>query len=89
MAVMVTLTLKLDAATYQAAHGDLLKAAKAAGLIFHSGREVDGGIGVVDFWPSAEAFQEFFNGAAAERFQTAGVEPPDDVEFTPVLNADG
>src|SRR4051794_22673148 len=34
MAVMVTLTLKLDAATYQAAHGELMKAAKAAGLIF-------------------------------------------------------
>jgi len=88
MAVMVTLTLKLDAATYQAAHGELLKAAREAGLIFHSGREVDGGIGVVDFWPSADAFQAFFNGPASERFAAAGVEPPDDVEFAEVLNAD-
>jgi len=88
MAVMVTMTLKIDAATYQAAHDDLIKIATEDGLIFHSGREVAGGIGVVDFWPSKEAFETFFNGAASDAFKAVGVAPPDDLAFTDVLTAD-
>ena len=87
MAVMVTLTLKTDVATYQRLHGPLLEAAIPAGLLFHSAHKVDGGVAIVDFWPSAEVFQSFMDGSAAE-MQAAGVAPPDDLEFTPVLNAD-
>ena len=88
MAVMVTMTLKLDAATYQAAHRDLLEIAKVDGLVFHSGREVEGGIAIIDFWPSKEAFETFFNGPAAEAFKAVGVAPPDDLAFIEVLTAD-
>ena len=52
MAVMITFTLKTDAATYQRLHEQLLSAARPAGLLFHSGREAKGGIAIVDFWPS-------------------------------------
>ena len=88
MAVMVTMTLKIDAATYEAAHDNLIAIAKEDGLIFHSGREVNGGIGVVDFWPSKDAFETFFNGQAAEAFKAVGVAPPDDLAFADVLTAD-
>ena len=89
MAVMVELTLKTDAATYQAMHNQILPAAKAHGLLFHSGREVDGGVGVVDFWPSAEAFQAFLDGPIADGMAAVGLEAPDDVRITEVLTADG
>jgi hypothetical protein len=88
MAVMVTMTLKADAVTYQGMHGQLLPAAKGAGLLFHSGREVDGGIGIVDFWPSAAAFESFRDGPMAQGAQAAGMEMPDDIEIVPVLTAD-
>src|SRR4051794_37212785 len=51
MAVMVTFTLKTDPATYQALHEHMLALAIPAGLLFHSGREVGGQVGIVDFWP--------------------------------------
>jgi hypothetical protein len=89
MAVMVTLTLKTDVDSYQALHGPLLGAAIPAGMLFHSAHEVDGGIAVVDFWPSAEAFKSFMEGPAADGMKAGGIPIPDDVEFTPVLNADG
>ena len=88
MAVMVTMTLKTDAATYQAVHGQLLPMARQAGMIFHSGHEAEGGVAIVDFWPSAEAFQKFMDGPAGEAMQSAGMEPPDDLAITPVLTAD-
>ena len=88
MAVMVTMTLKTDAATYQAMHGQLLPMAKHEGMLFHSGREAEGGVAIVDFWPSAEAFQKFMDGPAGEAMQAAGIEPPDDLAITPVLTAD-
>ena len=87
MAVMITLTLKTDAATYQRLHGGLIAAASTAGLLFHSGREVPGGIGVVDFWSNAEAFQSFMAGPAGEGMQASGITQPDDVTITPVLTA--
>jgi hypothetical protein len=88
MAVMVTLTLKMDPAAYQQVHAGLIGAARSAGLIFHSGREAPGGVAVVDFWPTAEAFQAFMDGPAGEALAASGIEPPNDVIFTPVLTAD-
>jgi len=87
MAVMVTLTLKTDAANYERLHAELVKAAVPAGLIFHSGREVPGGIAVTDFWPSGEAFQSFMGGPAGAGMAAAGIPQPDDVQITPVLTA--
>jgi hypothetical protein len=89
MAVMITLTLKTDPATYQKAHAGLIAAAAAAGMLFHSGREVPGGIAVIDFWPSAEAFQAFMSGPAGQGLAALGIPQPDDVSVTPVITADG
>jgi hypothetical protein len=88
MAVMVTLTLQTDVQTYQALHEQLLKAAIPAGMLFHSAHEAGGAVKVIDFWPSAEAFQEFMGGPAGHGPAAAGVPAPDDVEFTQLLNAD-
>jgi hypothetical protein len=85
---MVTLTLKTDVQTYQTLHEHLLKAAIPAGMLFHSAYEADGTVRVVDFWPTAEAFQSFMAGPAGEGMQASGIPLPDDVEFTPLLNAD-
>ena len=89
MAVMVTFTLKTDPATYQGMHAQMLGLAVAAGLLFHSGREVGGQVGIVDFWPSAEAWQAFADGPLAAGMKGAGIAPPDDLEVTPLINADG
>ena len=89
MAVMVTFTLKTDPATYQSLHAQMLAMARQAGLLFHSGREVGGHVGIVDFWPSDEAWRAFSQGPLAERMKAAGIAPPDDLKITPVLNADG
>ena len=88
MAVMVTFTLKTDAATYQSLHGQMLGLAIPAGMLFHSAHEVGGQVGIVDFWPSAEAWRAFSEGPLAEGMKASGVAPPDDLEVTPVLNAD-
>ena len=87
MAVMVTLTLKTNAETYLRAHTGLIAAAGSAGLLFHSGREVPGGVAVVDFWPTAEAFQGFMAGPAGAGLAALGIPQPDDVAITPVLTA--
>ena len=89
MAVMVTFTLKTDQATYQRLHSQLLAVARPAGLLFHSSHEVAGGIAIVDFWPSGEAFQSFMEGPAGEGMKASGIAEPDDLKITPVLNADG
>ena len=89
MAVMVTFTLKTDEATYQNLHSHLLSVAFPAGMLFHSSHDAAGGIGIVDFWPSEEAFQNFMAGPAGEGFKAAGIPMPDDLKFTPTLNADG
>jgi len=89
MAVMVSFTLKTDAATYQRMHGQFLPAAKAAGLIFHSGRDVRGQVGIVDFWPSEDAWKSFSGGPLANGLKAAGIALPDDLVVAPVLNADG
>jgi hypothetical protein len=89
MSVMVTMTIKTDAATYQRLHGQMLAMARSAGLLFHSGREVPGGIGIVDFWPSEEAFRSFSEAALAAGMRSAGLTQPDDLKISPVLTADG
>ena len=89
MAVMVTLTLKADVATYQALHAQMLKLAMPAGMLFHSGREVGGQVAIIDFWPSEEAWTAFAKGPLAEGMKAAGLAPPDDIKVTPVISADG
>ena len=89
MAVMVTFTLKTDLATYRSMHPQMLPVARAAGMLFHSSREVGGQVGIVDFWPSEEAWHAFSAGPLADGMKTAGIAPPDDLVITPLLNADG
>jgi len=89
MAVMVTLTLKVDSQTYQSMHGQLLPLAISNGLLFHSAHEVGSEVAIVDFWPSPEAWRSFSEGPMAEGMTAAGLAPPDDVKVTPVLNAEG
>ena len=88
MAVMVTFTLKTNKATYQSLHAQMLALAKPAGLLFHSSHEVGNQIGVVDFWPSAEAWRAFAEGPLAQGMKSANIAMPDDLEITPVINAD-
>ena len=88
MAVMVTLTLKTDPATYQSLHGQMLELARPAGLLFHSSYEVGGQVGVVDFWPSEEAWNAFAKGPLAQGMKFAKIEPPDDITVTPLIYAD-
>jgi len=87
MAVMVTFTLNTDKATYDKLHPQMIGMARQAGLLFHSGRDVGGKIGIADFWPSAEAFKAFSEGPLAEGMKGAGIAPPNDLKVTPVINA--
>ena len=64
-------------------------AARPAGMLFHSSHEVDGQVGIVDFWPSEDAWNAFAQGPLAEGMKGAGIAPPDDLKVTPLLNADG
>jgi hypothetical protein len=88
MPVMVTFTLKTDPAKYQSLHAQMISMARSAGILFHSGREVGGQVGIVDFWPSEDAWNAFAQGTLAEGMKGAGIAPPDDLKVTPVLNAD-
>jgi hypothetical protein len=89
MAVMVTFTLKTDPATYKRIHGQMLPIARAAGMLFHSGRDVRGQVGIVDFWPNEDAWRAFSTGPMIEGMKAVGIAPPDDLVITPVINADG
>jgi hypothetical protein len=62
MAVMVTFTLKSDVETYRSMHDQMLGLAIPAGILFHSAHEVGSQVGIVDFWPSTEAWQSFADG---------------------------
>jgi quinol monooxygenase YgiN len=74
MSVIVTVTVRGDAATleaYAAANSDALKAvvdrAVQHGLIAHRFYGADDGrIMVIDEWPDAESFQAFFSEAAPQ-----------------------
>ena len=87
MSVIVTFTLKTDVATYQALHSQLLAVARPAGLLFHASYEAPAGVAIVDFWPTAEAFQSFMGGPAGEGLKAQGIPAPDDLKIMPVLNA--
>ncbi len=85
----VGLRLKFDGGTqgqYDAVHSHMnVDQNPPEGLIFHSAGPIDGGLGVIDFWESREAFDRF----AQSRLQTAMQElgdrgmpgPPDIKEF--------
>ena len=88
MAVMVTFTLKTDPATYQTMHAQMLTSARQAGLLFHSGREVGGQVGITDFWSSDQAWRAFLEGPLGQGMKAAGIAPPDDLKVVPLLNAD-
>ena len=88
MAVMVTFTLKTDVETYRGMHDHLLGLAIPAGMLFHSAHEVGNQVGIVDFWPSAEAWQSFVDGPLGEGMKASGIAPPDDMKVTTVLNAE-
>ena len=64
MAVMVTFTLKSDVETPRGMHDQMLGLAILGGMLFHSAYEVGGQVGIVDFWPSADAWQSFAGGSA-------------------------
>lgn len=89
MAVMVSFTLKADRATYEGMHGQMIPMAHAAGMLFHTSREVGNQVGIVDVWPSADAWNAFSQGPLAEGMKGAGIEAPDDLEVTELINADG
>ena len=89
MAVMVTFTLKTDPATYQTMHAQMLTSARQAGLLFHSGREVGGQVGITDFWSSDQAWRAFLEGPLGQGMKAAGIAPPDDLKVVSLLNADG
>ncbi len=88
MAVMVTFTLKANVETYRGMHDQMLGLAIPAGMLFHSAQEVGSQVGIVDFWPSAEAWQSFADGPLAEGMKASGISPPDDLKVIPVLDAD-
>ena len=88
MAVMVTFTLKTNVETYRGMHDQMLGLAIPAGMLFHSAHEVGGQVAIVDFWPSAEAWQGFADGPLAEGMKAGGMSPPVDLKITSVLDTD-
>jgi hypothetical protein len=65
----------------------MLALALPAGLLFHSSREVGNQVGITDFWPSADAWRTFSEGALAQGMKAASIAPPDDLKITPLINA--
>jgi hypothetical protein len=45
-----------------------------AGLLFHASGPIDGGIGVIDFWESPEAFDRFAQDRIGPGMAAAGIE---------------
>ena len=75
---------------YDAAHEVLeVDTNPPAGMIVHSAGPIEGGWGVIDFWESREAFDEFVNGRLMPALQGLGDKgfsgAPDVKEF-PVHN---
>jgi hypothetical protein len=75
---------------YDAVHGEMnIDADPPAGLIFHSAGPIDEGWGVIDFWESREAFDQFIQGRLGPTMESLGDRgmpgPPDLREF-PVYN---
>ncbi len=59
-------TLKSDVGTYRGMHDQMLELAISAGLLFHSAHDLGSQVGIVDFWPTAEARQSFAEGPLGE-----------------------
>jgi hypothetical protein len=60
-----------------------------AGMIFHSAGPIDGGWGVIDFWESREAFDQFVSGRLgplSQELGDRGMPGPPDVREFPVHN---
>jgi hypothetical protein len=75
---------------YDAAHGVMeIDSNPPEGMIVHSAGPVDGGWGVIDFWESREAFDNFVGERLMPRLHDLGdrgfPNPPDVKEF-PVHN---
>jgi hypothetical protein len=55
------------------------------GMIFHAAGPIDGGWGVIDFWESREAFDQFVSGQLHSALQELGdrafTSPPDIKQF--------
>ena len=85
----VGIRLKFSGGTqeqYDAVHGHLgIEANPPAGLIFHSAGPIDEGWGVLDFWESRDAFDQFVSGRLGPGMQELGDRgmpgPPDIHEF--------
>jgi hypothetical protein len=75
---------------YDAVHGAMnIESDPPAGLIFHSAGPIDDGWGVIDFWESRDAFDQFAQERLVPKLQEFGDRgfsgPPDIKEF-PVHN---
>ena len=58
---------------YEAAHGVMdIESNPPEGMIVHSAGPVDGGWGVIDFWESREAFDNFVSGRLMPNLQGLG-----------------
>jgi hypothetical protein len=85
----IGLRLKFSGGTqesYDAAHGIMnIDSDPPTGMIFHSAGPIDGGWGVIDFWESREAFDNFAAQRLMPGLQGLGdrgfPEPPDIREF--------
>lgn len=85
----VGLRLKFDGGTqdqYDAIHGGMnVDQDPPAGLIFHSAGPIEGGWGVIDFWESRDAFDQFAQNRLMPKMQELGdmgmPGPPDIKEF--------
>jgi hypothetical protein len=72
---------------YDAIHSHMnVESAPPQGMIFHSAGPIDGGWGVIDFWESREAFDNFTQSQLMPAVQTLGDRafpgPPELKEFT-------
>ena len=89
----IGLRLKFAEATqaqYDATHGHMdVENDPPDGLIFHSAGPIKDGFGVIDFWESREAFDDFAQGRLQTAIQELGDKappnPPDVMQF-PVHN---
>ena len=89
----VGIRLKFDGGTqenYDAAHAVMgIDSDPPRGMIVHSAGPIEGGWGVIDFWESRQAFDEFVSARLMPRLQGLGDQgfpnPPEVKEF-PVHN---
>jgi len=89
MAVVVLARMKVDPASFKKVHDArsddfraVMAQAQKAGVLHHRFILGDGEVVIIDDWPSAEAFQKFFdNATVASLMQDAGVEGPPEISF--------